>query len=91
MNQPNDLPNGHHQHQTPCPRCGGTGFIPDDRTLGAAFRVRRKAEGISLRDMAGRMQISSSYLVDLEFGRRPWSIRLQERYQAGLEGREGGA
>lgn len=68
----------------PCPRCNGTGTIPDDRAMGAAMRQRREAAGLSLYDLAKKLGLSASYLCDLELGRRQWSGTNIERYEEAL-------
>lgn len=51
--------------------------VVDNRELGAALRERRKAAGIGLNEMAGRLGISSAFLSDCERGNR----NLSEEYQ----------
>jgi hypothetical protein len=48
----------------------------DHQAAGAAVRQRRIARGISLRSFARVMEISPSYLSDLERGRRNWTKNL---------------
>jgi predicted transcriptional regulator len=67
-----------------CPRCEGTGVIPDPRFHGAEARKRRLKTGIPLREMARRMSLSAAYLSDLELGRRGWREELQHRYVKAL-------
>lgn len=67
-----------------CPRCSGTGTIPDDRAMGAQMRARRKAAGLSLYDLAKKLDLTASYLCDLELGRRQWSVLNIRRYEEGL-------
>ena len=68
----------------PCPRCDGTGRVPDDRILGAKMRARREATGLSLRDLAKRCGWSAAYVSDLELGRRGWGKKQRTRYEAAL-------
>jgi len=68
----------------PCPRCDGTGRIPDDRALGQHMRVRRERTGLSLRDMAKRCGWSAAYVSDLELGRRSWGPKQTKRYTEAL-------
>ena len=64
----------------PCPRCDGTGYVPDPAHHGKEARIRRRAAGVSLRELAGRMGFSAAYVSDLELGRRGWSENLMKRY-----------
>ena len=48
----------------------------DHQAAGAAVRQQRIARGISLRAFARVMEISPSYLSDLERGRRNWTTNL---------------
>jgi transcriptional regulator with XRE-family HTH domain len=58
-----------------CPKCDGTGNIPDP---GEMRRVRM-SRGFLLREVARRMHISPAYLSDLERGKRDWNAkRLRE-------------
>ena len=67
-----------------CPRCGGTGRLPDDRVMGAQMRERRQRAGLSLRALAKRLGLTASYLSDLERGRRHWSAKNVKRYADAL-------
>lgn len=69
----------------PCPKCHGTGRIPDDRVLGAELRRRRLKRGLGLREMAARLEFSPAYISDLELGRRAWSPSTRERYERCLK------
>lgn len=68
----------------PCPRCGGSGRVPDDRVLGAVMRAKRTAADLSLRDMAKRTGVTASYLCDLELGRRQWGAKQRAMYENAL-------
>lgn len=63
-----------------CPRCEGTGTIPDPAYHGKEARKRRKAANVSLREVARRMNRSVAYLSDLELGRRGWNENLMKSY-----------
>ena len=63
-----------------CPRCGGVGLVHDDRQVGRALRKLRVAASISLRDMARHLDLSPSYISDLELGRRTWREKLVTEY-----------
>lgn len=64
-----------------CEHCNGTGFEPDDRAIGQLMRERRMQRGITLTEMATRLQLTKSYLSDLEVGRRHWTRTNLERYE----------
>jgi len=66
----------------PCRRCGGSGVEVDDRDIGKRMRKLRQKRGLSLRDAAKKMQVTASYLCDLELGRRRWRAELQNGYLA---------
>lgn len=50
----------------------------DHRATGELMRKNRESIGLSLRDMASRMEISAPYLSDLEIGNRNWSQKLMD-------------
>ena len=54
---------------TPCPRCAGTGRVPDFRDIGRRLRLARKGALLGLREAARQAKISAEYLRDLEKGR----------------------
>ncbi len=68
-----------------CDKCGGTGRIPDDRIYGAEMRKFREAAGITARTVARRLEVSASYLSDLEHGRRRWTPKLIFAYTTAVE------
>lgn len=70
----------------PCPRCEGTGHVPDPAYHGKEARARRKQAGLSLREVARRMGFSVAYVGDLELGRRGWNDELMKRYIRALRG-----
>lgn len=67
-----------------CPKCGGTGKIQDDKVLGASLKKQREAKSLSLREVGRRMELSQSYICDLEHGRRIWSSDLEKRYLSAI-------
>lgn len=72
------------KRKLPCPRCDGTGKLFDDRELGAALRAEREKAGKSLREVAKKMDLTISYISDLELGRRMWREELIERFRGAL-------
>src|SRR5438445_13745888 len=53
-----------------CTRCRGTGKEPDWRALGKTVREYREAKELGLREVARAIQVSASFLSDLELGRQ---------------------
>lgn len=60
----------------PCRCCDGSGKEVDQVSVGKEMRALREAKGMKLTRASEKMGISTTYLCDLEFGRRKWS---QER------------
>ncbi len=58
-----------------CPRCDGTGLLPDAK----AMRALRKKAGMTLGQVSSRMGISIPFLSDLERGNRRWTRDLGQR------------
>lgn len=73
------------KHTKPCPTCAGTGRVRDDRAFGAWVRSVREVRGDSLRVLAAEAGCSSSYLSDLEYGRRSWTSPAALRVLKTLE------
>ena len=48
------------------------------RGLGAAIRQVRKESGMTLREMARQLDVSASFVCDMELGRRPVPPRLAQ-------------
>ena len=57
----------------------------DDAAVGQDHKARRESSGKSLRTVAKAMGISAPYLSDLERGRRGWSDKLSEKFNAALQ------
>lgn len=66
--------------KTICRHCKGTGLEPDrtsnNKRIGNMMREYRLLKKITIREMAFDMGITTSYLSDLEGGRRAWSHKL---------------
>jgi transcriptional regulator with XRE-family HTH domain len=69
-----------------CQRCGGTGVEPDQVAIGARMRQKRRAAGMTLRDVAERVGKSLPYLSDLERGRRAWNAGITRDFLSAVEG-----
>lgn len=72
-----------------CGTCGGSGALPAD-DVGEVLREEREKFSITGVDLAAAMNISVSYLYDLEKGHRKWTNELLGSYQRALEGLRNG-
>ena len=69
-----------------CWRCGGTGEIEDPLVLGQTLKKLRSEAGITSKRLAGALKVSTSYLCDLENGKRAWLGEVTpERYCDALD------
>lgn len=84
MKKPHRAPDPATGQTQPCPRCKGTGRIPDPHAIGAAMKARRIAARLTLREVARRMGFTAPYISDLENGRRPWNDVALARYATAL-------
>jgi transcriptional regulator with XRE-family HTH domain len=57
----------------------------DHIALGAAFRKKRIAKGITQKEIAERMPVSTAFVCDLEHGTRKWLLRHIEAYEKALK------
>ena len=73
------------KHERPCHHCAGTGKEVDPVALGKQMRLLRTRAGLSLREMARRMEVSAPYLCDLELGRRGWPPARITAFKRGLD------
>jgi transcriptional regulator with XRE-family HTH domain len=64
-----------------CESCNGTGKQPD----GAYIRGQREKRGVSLRDAAEEMQISATYLSNIESGRRRATWELIKKFDNAMK------
>lgn len=64
-------------------------FFESNRSNGSFARDLRLKAGLSLREVARRMEISAPFLSDLEWGHRTWSekqcLKWEEAMQAYLK------
>ena len=63
----------------------GLRALEAQKSVGAAMRFWRDQNGVSLREIARRMEYSAPYISDLELGRRIWSVKLMESYRAAMD------
>jgi len=61
----------------PCPRCDGTGSLPDP----TGYRAARLAQGWTLKQVADAAGVSISMVHDVENGRRLPSPKIAEAYR----------
>lgn len=57
----------------------------DNDACGAMARTERCQKGISLREVARRMDISAMFLSDLERGNRGWTKQLVKKFNRALK------
>lgn len=72
------------QKTRPCEWCNGTGERENAAYRGGQMRALRKSAGLSLREVARRLDFSAAYISDLELGRRDWSEKLIKIYEKAL-------
>lgn len=70
-----------------CPRCGGTGGIPNQSVIGRKMMAKRIKAGVSQVDMARALGITGSYISHLEHGRKPWTKCRIAAYLRNLKGK----
>lgn len=70
-----------------CPKCGGTGELPDPVQIGRELKAKRLARGITLEIMGKRLGICQSYVSHLEHGRKLWTPRRIAAYLQTLKGK----
>jgi DNA-binding XRE family transcriptional regulator len=64
----------------PCPRCGGTGTIPQEGiSIGDRFTMCRKQMGMTQAEIAPKLQIGRAQLANLEGDRSRPSIEVLSR------------
>jgi hypothetical protein len=61
----------------PCPTCGSPQVI----VSGAWLRYMRERAGLTLREMARRLEFSAAYLCDIEHNRRHGSPEIRAAYE----------
>lgn len=62
----------------PCHYCG----TPQAVTNGKWLRLEREIAGVTLREMARRLDFSAAYLCDIEKNRRRCSSKIRAAYEA---------
>ncbi len=62
----------------PCSSCGS----PLSVVNGAWLRLEREMAGLTLREMARRLEFSAPYICDVEHNRRACSPKIRAAYEA---------
>lgn len=68
-----------------CPKCSGSGRIPDQGVLGARFAAKRKAADVSQKEVAAALHVSQAIISYLEAGRIEWSETTKRDYEKALQ------
>lgn len=68
-----------------CPKCLGTGAVPDDTKIGRRLKTRRIKAGVGLREIARRLDVTAPFVAYLENGERRWK-GWEQKYQEALHG-----
>ena len=63
-----------------CPCCDGSGEELDPEVVGREMHAKRTHAHIGLREMAGKLGLSHTYLTLLEQGKRKWTPTLRHDY-----------
>ena len=62
----------------PCGQCGTPRSVVD----GAWLRAKRREAGLTLREMARRLEFSAPYICDVELNRRNCTPEIRAAYEA---------
>lgn len=73
-----------------CRRCGGSGKEPDLQEIGGRIRDARVNAGLTLRELARRLDMSPVYISDIENGNREIQGDKAQRLMTHLGIRSGG-
>ena len=68
-----------------CPKCKGAGEIDNPVFIGKEFRVKRESRNITLRELSKLINLSPTYICDLEHGRRAWNKAIKDLFEKGLK------
>jgi predicted transcriptional regulator len=58
--------------------------IIDSVLTGESARKERRRKGKTLREVGYSLEVGTSYICDLEHGRKPWNERLIQKYEDAL-------
>lgn len=65
-----------------CPKCKGSGRVPDLRSVGAVLRRLREKSGMTVAELAQRMAVTPEYVYMIETGKRNAGTEIQFNYFA---------
>lgn len=68
-----------------CPKCNGSGTLPDRHTIGCRFRKLRLKKGLTLAQMSKRVKVSEGQLCKLENGQKNWRPEHISAYEKALQ------
>lgn len=68
-----------------CPKCNGTGRLPDWSKIGRKWRKSRRDRDLTQRQIAQQLGYSVAYISMLEKGQKAWTSRMEFRYLAAIK------
>jgi len=68
-----------------CPRCKGSGKIPNPETIGAELLKLRTDAGLSREAVRREMKVSGVYLFDVENGAKGITTERVKQYKAAVK------
>lgn len=67
-----------------CPKCRGTGLVPNQYALALERRSARMRAHITMTEVAEKMGITCCHLSLLERGKRNWSPEMTMRHEEAI-------
>jgi len=71
--------------KTNCPRCKGSGKIPNPKTIGAELLKLRTDAGLTRESVRREMKVSGVYLFDVENGAKGITAERVAQYKAAVK------
>jgi transcriptional regulator with XRE-family HTH domain len=68
-----------------CTCCHGTGLQLDHKAIGEELGELRKSKRKTLKEVAGVLGVTSSFLCDLEHGKRYWTPKRIAEFKLALQ------
>ena len=68
-----------------CPKCNGTGKLPDRHAIGCQFKRKRQKKGYTLSKVSNLTGISRAQLCKLENGQKEWRQDHIDAYKKALK------
>jgi hypothetical protein len=68
-----------------CPRCKGSGKIPNPKTIGAELLKLRESAGLTRESVRREMNVSGVYLFDVENGAKGITSSRVVQYKAAVK------